>query len=330
MERRIVTGRNHPRVVLGCAFLALAAAAAAAHIIDRNRLTWYVEAGLERQWRELLEKAPTPPPFTRRSVFDPAVGTGKGRGVIISKTFPAKAAEGDTAPSAEGPWEPPLRLYPGLYRDGCQGAIPLALDPWLVFRKTGDPPLTLERVLNPAGGAGNLILPGAESNAVHAWVTQLVQESPGNFPREKQAWDEAEQRLIYGNTRFQQGALTYTWFDLWILLLGNESAWAYAPLSMTRDLSPYDAGRLDGALFPIPRDWNTYGLQAEVLWAIPKVPGEEEAQLDQAKLWLSAAETQTLIAEILGWIPAGSGGKPRDTLARQAQVAWFSSSFVWQ
>jgi hypothetical protein len=334
LKKRIVTRRNLPRVVLGWVFFALAAAAAAtAFIIDRNRPTWYVEEDLEQQWRELLEKAPAPPPFTRRSVYDPAVGIGKGRyGVIISKTFPARATDSDTASSAEGPWEPPLRLYPGLYRDraGYQGAIPLALDPWLVFRKTGDPPLTLERVLNPAGGADALILPGSESNAVHAWVTQLLQGSPGSFSQEKQAWDEAEQRLIYGNNRFQQGALTYTWFDLWILLLSNETAWAYAPLSMTRDLSSYDAGRLDAALFPIPRDWNTYGIQADILWAIPKAPEKEEARLDEAKLWLSTAETQTLIAEILGWIPAQPGGKPHDTLARQAQVAWFSSSFVWQ
>jgi hypothetical protein len=52
--------------------------------------------------------------------------------------------------------------------------------------------------------------------------------------------------------------------------------------------------------------------------------------LDDAKRWLSLAETQAAIAELLGWIPAHPNARPHDTLARQAQVAWFSSSFVWQ
>jgi hypothetical protein len=338
LKKRTFTRRRFPKTALGGVLLVLAAGAAAFTLYrSRPRPAWYVEAGLEQRWGELLEKAPTPPPFIRQSPYDPAAGLMKGHyGVIIATRLPGEAADSNTnqnsdaAPSPESPWEPPVRLFPGLYRDrgDYRGAIPLALDPWLVFRKTGDPPLTLERVLNPAGGPGALIIPGAEPEAVHAWVTQLLQNSPGDFPREKQAWDEAEQRLIYGNRRFQQGALTYTWFDAWFLL-NNETAWVYAPLSMTRDLSSYDAGRLDAALFPIPRDWNTYGIQAELLWAVPRPPEKHAAEIDEAKAWLSAPETQTLIAEILGWIPAQPGGRPYDTLAREAQVAWFSSSFVW-
>jgi hypothetical protein len=296
-----------------------------------------VEPGLEQQWEELLEKAPSPPPFTRQAPYDPGAGVGKGRhGVIISKDFPAGAANGEAPGSPEDPWEPPLRLYPGLYRDRSdyRGAIPLALDPWLVLRKTADPPLGLERALNSAGGAGILILPGAEPEAAFAWISQLLQSSPGAFPRERHAWEEAERLLIHGNSRFQQGALTYTWFDGWIRLLQNETAWLYAPLSRTRGLASYDAGRLDAAIFPIPEDWNTYGLQADILWAIPvPVPGDSQdrkTELEEAKSWVSSAETQTILAEILGWIPAQPGGAPYDTLARKAQVAWFSSGFVWQ
>jgi hypothetical protein len=339
LKKRILSRRRLPRIALGGALLVLAATALIIHR-NRPRPTWYVEPGLEQQWGELLKKAPRPPPFTRQSPYDPAAGLRKGHyGVIITTTFPKEGTDSntkdlqnsDTAPSPESPWEPPVRLFPGLYRDreDYRGAIPLALDPWLVFHKTGDPPLTLERVLDPAGSPGTLIIPGAEPDAVHAWVTQLLQSSPGDFPREKQVWDEAEQRLIYGNRRFQQGALTYTWFDVWFLLLNNETAWVYAPLSMTRNLSSYDTGRLDDALFPIPRDWNTYGIQAEILWAVPKPPEKQAADIDEAKAWLSAPEIQTLIAEILGWIPAQPGSRPYDTLARKAQVAWFSSSFVW-
>jgi hypothetical protein len=342
LKRRRVRRRNLPRILLGLGLFVLAAMAAVLVVIHRNRSrpAWYVEAGLEKQWGELVEKASPPPPFTGLRVYDPQTGIKKGRcGIIISKDFltgvePNSNAhdEGNSDTVGADAWEPPVRVFPRLYQDrgDYQGTIPLALNPWLIFRKTGDPQLTLERVRNPAGGPGVLILPGSESGAVHAWITQLLQESPGAFPLEKQAWDEAEQGLTYGNRRFQQGALTYAWFDVWFLLLSNETAWVYAPLSMTRDLSSYDTGRLDAALFPIPRDWNTYGLQADVLWAIPEAPAKQEPKLDGAKAWLAAPETQALIADILGWVPAHPGGRPRDTLARQAQVAWFSSSFVWQ
>jgi hypothetical protein len=319
-------------MVLGGVLFLIAAGVAAAVIgLSQPRPAWHVEAGLEQQWGEFLGSAPTPPPFTRMAVYDPAAGLGKGRcGVVITKTFPA---EGIGAPSSEeDPWEPPVRLYPGLYRDrgDYQGAIPLALDPWLVFRKTGDPRLDLERVLNPAGGPGVLILPGAEPDAVYAWATQLLQISPGSFSMERQAWDDAEQQLVYDNRRFQQGALTYVWLDAWLALLGKEPAWLYAPLSRTRGLASYDSGRLDAVVFPFPEDWNTYGLQAEILWAIPAPSEKPEPEIDEAESWLAGPEIQTLLAEILDWIPAQPGGKPHDTLARQAQVAWFSSGFVWQ
>jgi hypothetical protein len=252
-------------------------------------------------------------------------------GVIIAKTLPVEEGGEDPSPE-QAPREAPVRLYPGLYRDrsNYRGAIPLALDPWLVIRKTGDPPLSLERALGESGGEGVLILPGAEAEAEAAWISQLLQSSPGSFPAEQQVWEEAQERLVYGNNRFQQGALTYTWFDSWIRLLQNEPAWLYAPLSRTRGLASYDRGRLNAAPFPIPGDWNTYGLQADLLWAIPGGSWKQEALLDETRRWLASAEVQSLIADSLGWIPAESGAVPFDSLARQAQVAWFSSSFIWQ
>jgi hypothetical protein len=313
--------------------------AAAAFAINRNlsRPVWYVEPGLEQQWTEILETAPTPPPFTRVASYEGG-GIRKGRsGVIISTTFPLEEERGEPSPeqepsSEQEPWEPPISLYPDLYRSRSdyQGVIPLALDPWLVIRKTGDPPLTLDRALSNAGGEGILILPGAEADAEAAWLSQLLQSSPGSFPLEQRIWEEAKERLAYGNNRFQQGALTYTWYDSWIRLLQDEPAWLYAPLSRTRGLASYDRGRLDAAIFPIPGDWNTYGLQADLLWALPGIPEKQEALLDETRRWLSSAETQGIIANTLGWIPAESGAVPFDSLARQAQVAWFSSSFIWQ
>ncbi|MFP3041721.1 hypothetical protein LQZ19_07850 [Treponema primitia] len=318
----------------GGGLLLLAAMVIGAFTLHRNwpRPVWYVAEGLEKQWGELLEKASSPPPFTRIAVYDPEAGIKKGQyGIIITKDFPA--GQSDIEPNSDTNAEtPPVRVFPRLYenRAGYRGTIPLALNPWLIFRKTGDPQLTLERIRNPAGGEGSLIIPGAEADAVHAWLCQLLQDSPGSFSRDRRSWELAEERLIYGNRRFQQGALTYTWFDVWLNLLRNDPAWVYAPLSMVRGLSSYDAGRLDAAIFPIPRDWNEYGLQADILWAVPKAPEKLQPKLDPAKTWLAAPETQARIAEILGWIPAHPNGRPYDTIAREAQVAWFSSSFIWQ
>jgi hypothetical protein len=306
--------------------LLIVSAAVVAALFNRSlsRPAWYVEPGLEEQWTMLLETAPTPPPFTRMAPYGGG-SVRKGRsGVLITRAFPLEEdreapaqgdpSQGDSSPE-QAPWEPPLRIYPGLYRDRAdyQGAIPLALDPWLVIRKTGDPPLTLERALGEAGGAGILILPGAEAEAEAAWISQLLQDSPGSFPAEQQAWENAQQRLVYGNNRFQQGALTYTWYDSWIRLLQNEPAWLYAPLSRTRGLASYDRGRLDAASFPIPGDWNTYGLQADLLWAVPGGSWKQEALLDETRRWLASAEVQSVIADSLGWIPAESGAVPFDS-----------------
>jgi hypothetical protein len=73
-----------------------------------------------------------------------------------------------------------------------------------------------------------------------------------------------------------------------------------------------------------------FGIQANLLWAIPF--GDEKAlsNLEPASVWLHSAEAQTLIANTLGWIPAHRDGKPFNILVYNAQMAWFTSSYVWQ
>jgi hypothetical protein len=46
--------------------------------------------------------------------------------------------------------------------------------------------------------------------------------------------------------------------------------------------------------------------------------------------FLKAPATQIAIADALRWVPASRDGKPYNNLARQAQLAWFGASFVWQ
>jgi hypothetical protein len=60
--------------------------------------------------------------------------------------------------------------------------------------------------------------------------------------------------------------------------------------------------------------------------------GKEEfaAPVAEISAWLKDARTQTIIANRLNWIPAHAGGTPFDPVSREAQLAWLSSSFVWQ
>jgi hypothetical protein len=290
------------------------------------RPVWFVEEGFEKTWGEILRTASPPPPFSRILVYNREGGIPKGWGFIITRDL-------DLVEEAQGEGERagPLAVIPHLYERGkYRGARVLAVDPWMMFRKNQDPRLTQLRTENPAGGAGNLILPGAEQDAVTAWLAQFLQNQPGVFPDKMETWDAAEEGLFRGR-RFQTGALTYSWFDVWILLLKNDPAWVYAPLSRVRkELSEYQVGLLDAAPFPLRPDWNEYGLQADTLWALRWGSKKRSKKLMQADNWLGTSGIQTKIADMMGWIPAHAGGIPFDTIAREAQVAWFSSSFIWQ
>jgi hypothetical protein len=280
-----------------------------------------VEPAYEKSWGDILQKASIPPPFTRLHVYDKDIGIPRGNyGVIITET----------------PWEEPENpgtgpvVYPiGSSRREYRGATVLAFNPWMVFRKYQEPLLTRERVENPAGGQGVLILPGGEREAVYAWLDQFLQERPGVFSGERETWETAEEILFRG-WRFQRGAPTYTWLDVWILFFKEESAWVYAPMNRVRELPIYQASGLDATPFPPKGDWTEYGLQADVLWAIPGGNEKQLKKLADTVRWLETAEIQTTIADIIRWIPAHPEGKPIDTIAREAQVAWFSSSFIWQ
>jgi hypothetical protein len=100
---------------------------------------------------------------------------------------------------------------------------------------------------------------------------------------------------------------------------------------MVREFPPYRLGRLRAARFPERKDWTEFGIQAEILWAVPFTGKEEDAaSLEEITAWLKDAQTQTIIANRLNWIPAHPGGTPFNPVSREAQLAWISSSFVWQ
>jgi hypothetical protein len=282
----------------------------------RTQPVWFVEAGYEDQWAGILASVPTPPPFTK-------IETWKGDEIPQSRygyIITAKREKGEEP-------QPFVRVYPdlGLIQE-FEGAIVLALDPWMVFRDTADPPLTRSRTERVEGGNGFLVGIGSEPAAVSAWCAQLLQSDPGVFSEEKEAWDRTKETLFRGG-RFQNGALTYNWNDAWRFFSNNKPAWIYAPLSGVLRLPERQTSQLEAIRFPVKRDWKTFGIEAEILWAVPFGNNKNP---EKSTAWLKSPETQTVIAEILNWIPAHKEGRSPNSLARSAHTTWLMSSYVWE
>jgi hypothetical protein len=273
---------------------------------------WYVESSLAASWGRILGGSAAPP-FTRIRIFTGELPR-RVSGFLLTWQGPAPAGEG-------GPV-----LYSGLSQNReYQGALALALDPWMVFYRHSLPPLSRERLRE--GGEGTLLLPGEEGEARRAWEFQLTLEKPGRFSLELEGPSGGPFPGLPGGLRFQEGAESCRWPEALELLFREEPAWLYAPLSRVLTLSVHRQGLLAARPFPGPPDWNEFGLEAAVLWAIPL--GMASREREDGAAWLRAGETQSLIAGELRAVPAHPGGSPHNPLARDAQLAWLRSSFVW-
>jgi hypothetical protein len=290
------------------------------YFFNRPRPIWYVEEEFQSRWGRIVRAAG--PPFRRFAVFPRGKALPENRyGYIISPNPPGFERSETGVP---------VRIIPELSRTReWGGALALAVDPWMVFRKHQDPELERGRIDAAEGGEGLLLLPGGDKGAVFAWLSQLLQERPGVFPGAAAVWEEAAAQLFEGR-RFQPGAMTYNWVDLWPLLNRRDLLWLYAPLSRIRALPPYRMGTLDATRFPVQEDWNIYGIQAEVLWAQPFGEGKGRKEMEAARDWLRRARTQTIIANEIDWIPAHPQGTPYNTVSWESQAAWINSSFIWQ
>jgi hypothetical protein len=170
---------------------------------------------------------------------------------------------------------------------------------------------------------------GQDPAVIRAWTARLIQESPGEFPREREAWDTLRDSLFF-NSRFRQGSATFTWQDVWFFLLGTDTAWTYAPISKVRELPNYRSSILEATVFPEPPGANRFGMQARILWAIPLGNEKTRAKLEESLGWLKSWETQTVIANALRWLPADPDGKPYNPVAMSARIAWLTCSYVWE
>ncbi|MDR0877606.1 MAG: hypothetical protein LBN21_06100 [Treponema sp.] len=298
------------------------AAAAVLCIVFWPRPVWYVQADFEREWIRILRQVD--PPFTRIKIYDGDIPQ-KGLGFCITGDIRSWAGQAGTEGNDAVPAA--MAFYPRLSDTReYQGARVLALDPWMVFYRHAGLPLTRSRADGP--GEGTLILPGADEKAVWAWAAQSLQTQPGVFSAESGAWDAAL-RDLKNDSRFQPGADAYRWAEALSLLMRAENAWLYAPLSQVRELPSYRMGLLTAQHFPVKSNWNVFGLQADILWAVPVGKTGQSKKQQAWAAWLGDALTQTAIADELRWIPAHPQGAPYNPISRDAQLAWISGSFVW-
>jgi hypothetical protein len=306
-----------PPALIAAAALALAAAILIALVQNRPRYTWYVEEGLEAAWGRVLREAGAPAAFKDgMTVVKPGEGPPENAAGFFITTRRARSSG-------------PVTVYPGLsFELEHEGAYVLALDPWMIFRDYRQPALGRSRIEAVRGGTGKLLLPGHDEESIRAWTAQLVRDSQGAFPGDRSIWDTARASL-FSNERFYRGSITLNWQDAWFFLSENEAAWVYAPLSRIRELPNFRSSLLEASVFPAPGDGT--GLQARILWAIPLGDAKTIERLKRSPLaWLKDPAHQTIMADILEWLPADPDGEPYNPAAMAAKRAWLTASYVWE
>jgi hypothetical protein len=285
-------------------------------LLSCSKPLWLADQDVDGKWQSIVAGRA---PFTETALFEHGTLPKNRYGFIITQTRPASAEE--TGES--------VFVYPGLYQAGrYQESIVLAVDPWVVFHEFTASSLSRARAEKP--GQGFLILPGVEADAVLAWTAQFLQSRPGVFPALAESdWDRASETLFADN-RFQAGARTYNWINAWEIFFDHSPSWIYAPYSAVRAMSLVKTAGFEAHRFPIPADWESYGVQAAVLWAVPFFKNKkEEAKLEAAAAWLVDVDTQKRIAEAFNWLPARPEVPPANALARAVQMVCARAAFVW-
>jgi len=289
---------------------------------NRPRLVWIVEDRFVEAWEQVLPSSPF-----RKTILTPlsAAGSPLPRhwyGYRIGSRQRPSNPDGDDAP---------IRVYRELTREGRYGeALPLTVDPWLVFRKTSTSSLNREMAERGPVGSGRIFMAGADRLAVRSWTAQLLQEAPGVFSDNEERWNRIGERIFIGRN-FQAGALTYTWEEIWPHLLAeDEIVWVYSPLSRIRELPADETENIKADVFPIRPGWNEFGIQVEILWAIPYGSRRNQKKLTSAETWLQSASVQSQLADTLGWLAAHQSTRPFNSVSWNAQKAWLTASYVWE
>ena len=316
------------KVIIGAAAVCALLLIAGIAIFGKKQANiWYIDQNLENSWTRILRnlrETEVPNKFVQIKVWDEAEIPAEA-GILIT-TNPRKTEE-------------IVSVYPRLsWELEHEGAIVVALDPWMVFRKHTNPPLTVSRVFSETGGsgganatggantAGMLLIPGREISAVRAWTSRFIMEEPGKFPSEYAIWQEWERELFAAN-RFLPGATGHDWHYAFFRLMGNDIVWVYAPLSQIRRYRDPNKSILEAT--PFPETGSESSLQATILWALPTGTEKNKKNLAKTIDWLKNPQTQTIIADALEWIPADPYGTPYDPVSFTTQRVWLTAQWVY-
>jgi hypothetical protein len=316
-----ITAQQRKRFfIIGAGLAGLALLVFLILVLTRPKLLWYVDEGYSADWNRILRQSS--PPFTRNEVVSR----------ISNDSFPKNrfgyvvSTNGPRGRSVEGT---PVHIFRDLTRTRTyDNWLALALDPWMVFRKHQDPEPDIS-FLDINNDRGRILLAGSDKNAVQAWLCQLLQERPEVFLGGDEIWREKSNSLVR-DYPFQNGAINYSWVQVWPMVFRSAEVSLYAPLSQARSLNPFRMGLLDATSFPIPDTWERYGLQAEILWARQYGSEKQRNRMTGTERWLRDSRTQTIIANTLNWIPAHPSGIPYNTISWETQMAWLRSSYIWQ
>ena len=285
----------------------------------RPRLVWIVEDQFVEAWEQVLPSSP----FRKTKVVPLSAAEPN-----LPRRWYGYQIGSRQRPSAPDEDESPIRVYRDLSRQGrYEEALSLAIDPWLLFRKAATSPLNREMAERGPAGSGRIYMAGSDPSAVWAWTAQLLQETPGVFSENEDRWNRIGERLFIGRN-FQAGAKTCKWEEIWPhLLADDETVWVYSPLSRIQRLSSDEIGKLAADAYPTRPGWNEFGLQAEILWAIPY---GNPKKLTSIETWLHSAPPQTQIANALGWLAVNQSAAPSNPVSENAQKAWVAASYVWE
>ena len=310
------------RFILPVIGFLLLVAALGLFFLFRPRPAWIVEDRYIEAWEKVLAASPSP---LRGAKLIPLSGVDSALprsryGYMIG-----------SAPEPLGGDESPVRVYRGPAGSAEYAeALLLALDPWLIFRKFTSPPLSREQAENGPGNSGRIFMAGSDQAAVWAWTAQLLQETPGGFPGDRELWERTGDQIFLGGL-FQTGARTYSWEELWQHLLGDdETIWVYAPLSRIRKLPVHETNILEADVFPGRPGWNQFGFQTEFLRATPYGSRKNREKLEPAETWLRSAQLQSLFADTLGWLAVHPEASPFNPVSGSARITWLTASYTWE
>jgi phosphate/sulfate permease len=283
------------------------------YLESKPSVVWYVEEEYKNLWERILRSQEAPQNFIEVRSYTEGDKID-GPGIIISRRMEKTGKK--------------IPVYYRLSYDlEYEGALVLAVDPWMIFRNHLNPRLSLERIRN--GGEGELLLAGRDGEAVSSWTARLLQKAPGEFSETESDWVDAEASM-YLNGRFTRGANTYNWSDVFFRLLGNDVCWVYAPLSRIRNSGNPRTSILEATEFPEPDSYSQKSLQARLLWAIPVGTEREQKKYRKTIVWLKSPQTQTAIADETGFVPAHPRGEPYDPVSQAAWIAWLTSSWIYE